>query len=290
MVACPYGRFQSVLLDRRSLIVGYDYRRGEPRGQLARRAAPTTPPRRGRLRRLRRLRRDVPDGYRHPRRAADGVHPLHAVHGRVRLGHGAHRPPARTDPLQLARRAGGGAPSHPAAAHRDLPAALAACGACSAGRSRTGRAPTSPCCAASAAPSLPALGRGVEPDPDQDRQPVRGRPSLPDRAGRRRTARTSTSSRPTTRSRGGACGHGHGLRDGAASGFTRARGRCASESATVWTSPTRCPIGCSGPRPGPSREAPPEPMTKAPAQRAGTGRWASWPYSWPGPAPISRSW
>jgi cytochrome c oxidase accessory protein FixG len=37
MVACPYGRFQSVLLDRRSLIVGYDTRRGEPRGHLERR-------------------------------------------------------------------------------------------------------------------------------------------------------------------------------------------------------------------------------------------------------------
>jgi cytochrome c oxidase accessory protein FixG len=34
MVACPYGRLQSVLLDRRSLIVGYDRRRGEPRGKL----------------------------------------------------------------------------------------------------------------------------------------------------------------------------------------------------------------------------------------------------------------
>lgn len=33
MVACPYGRLQSVLLDRQSLIVGYDARRGEPRGQ-----------------------------------------------------------------------------------------------------------------------------------------------------------------------------------------------------------------------------------------------------------------
>ncbi len=31
IVACPYGRFQSVLLDRQSLIVGYDTRRGEPR-------------------------------------------------------------------------------------------------------------------------------------------------------------------------------------------------------------------------------------------------------------------
>jgi cytochrome c oxidase accessory protein FixG len=33
IVACPYGRLQSVLLDRQSLIVGYDARRGEPRGQ-----------------------------------------------------------------------------------------------------------------------------------------------------------------------------------------------------------------------------------------------------------------
>jgi cytochrome c oxidase accessory protein FixG len=32
IVACPYGRFQSVLLDRQSLIVGYDTSRGEPRG------------------------------------------------------------------------------------------------------------------------------------------------------------------------------------------------------------------------------------------------------------------
>lgn len=34
LVACPYGRFQSALLDRSSLIVGYDERRGEPRGKL----------------------------------------------------------------------------------------------------------------------------------------------------------------------------------------------------------------------------------------------------------------
>ncbi|MEO6773665.1 MAG: cytochrome c oxidase accessory protein CcoG [Kofleriaceae bacterium] len=31
IVACPYGRLQSVLLDRQSLIVGYDTQRGEPR-------------------------------------------------------------------------------------------------------------------------------------------------------------------------------------------------------------------------------------------------------------------
>lgn len=41
IVACPYGRLQSVLLDRRSLIVGYDPNRGEPRmrGIKARAAA-----------------------------------------------------------------------------------------------------------------------------------------------------------------------------------------------------------------------------------------------------------
>jgi cytochrome c oxidase accessory protein FixG len=34
LIACPYGRFQSVLLDRKSLIVAYDHRRGEPRGKI----------------------------------------------------------------------------------------------------------------------------------------------------------------------------------------------------------------------------------------------------------------
>ena len=34
ILACPYGRFQSVLLDRQSLIVGYDEARGEPRERL----------------------------------------------------------------------------------------------------------------------------------------------------------------------------------------------------------------------------------------------------------------
>ncbi|MCB1049173.1 MAG: cytochrome c oxidase accessory protein CcoG [Acidobacteria bacterium] len=34
IIACPYGRFQSVLLDKESMIVGYDTNRGEPRGVL----------------------------------------------------------------------------------------------------------------------------------------------------------------------------------------------------------------------------------------------------------------
>lgn len=33
IVACPYGRFQSVMLDRDSMIVSYDRTRGEPRGR-----------------------------------------------------------------------------------------------------------------------------------------------------------------------------------------------------------------------------------------------------------------
>lgn len=42
ILACPYGRLQSVLLDKRSLIIGYDERRGEPRGKAtkAHRALP----------------------------------------------------------------------------------------------------------------------------------------------------------------------------------------------------------------------------------------------------------
>lgn len=38
LIACPYGRFQSVMLDRRSRIVGYDVGRGEPRGKGKRKA------------------------------------------------------------------------------------------------------------------------------------------------------------------------------------------------------------------------------------------------------------
>lgn len=32
LIACPYGRWQSALLDAQSLVVAYDYNRGEPRG------------------------------------------------------------------------------------------------------------------------------------------------------------------------------------------------------------------------------------------------------------------
>jgi cytochrome c oxidase accessory protein FixG len=39
ILACPYGRLQTVLLDRQSTIVGYDATRGEPRGKAGKRAA-----------------------------------------------------------------------------------------------------------------------------------------------------------------------------------------------------------------------------------------------------------
>ena len=33
IVLCPYGRLQSALLDNHSMVIGYDTKRGEPRGK-----------------------------------------------------------------------------------------------------------------------------------------------------------------------------------------------------------------------------------------------------------------
>lgn len=40
IVVCPYGRLQGVLLDKNSIVVAYDYKRGEPRGKLTRKNNP----------------------------------------------------------------------------------------------------------------------------------------------------------------------------------------------------------------------------------------------------------
>ena len=40
-VVCPYGRLQGVLLDRNSMLVAYDYKRGEPRGKYDKRVERT---------------------------------------------------------------------------------------------------------------------------------------------------------------------------------------------------------------------------------------------------------
>ncbi len=42
ILACPYGRLQSVMLDRDSLIISYDRRRGEPRGKVRQSAGTET--------------------------------------------------------------------------------------------------------------------------------------------------------------------------------------------------------------------------------------------------------
>jgi len=38
IVVCPYGRLQGVLLDKNSIVVAYDHKRGEPRGKLKKKA------------------------------------------------------------------------------------------------------------------------------------------------------------------------------------------------------------------------------------------------------------
>ncbi len=40
IVVCPYGRLQGVLLDKKSIVVAYDYVRGEPRGKIKKEKGP----------------------------------------------------------------------------------------------------------------------------------------------------------------------------------------------------------------------------------------------------------
>lgn len=45
IVVCPYGRLQGVLLDKNSIVVAYDYKRGDPRGKVQKKsAAPANKP------------------------------------------------------------------------------------------------------------------------------------------------------------------------------------------------------------------------------------------------------
>lgn len=43
IVVCPYGRLQGVLLDKNSIIVAYDHKRGEPRGKASKKQAEQAP-------------------------------------------------------------------------------------------------------------------------------------------------------------------------------------------------------------------------------------------------------
>ncbi|KAA3610301.1 MAG: cytochrome c oxidase accessory protein CcoG [Calditrichaeota bacterium] len=40
VIVCPYGRFQSVLLDKTSIVISYDFLRGEKRGKVSKRKEP----------------------------------------------------------------------------------------------------------------------------------------------------------------------------------------------------------------------------------------------------------
>lgn len=42
LVVCPYGRLQGVLLDKHSIVVAYDYKRGEPRHKYSKKEVPDT--------------------------------------------------------------------------------------------------------------------------------------------------------------------------------------------------------------------------------------------------------
>lgn len=44
IIVCPYGRLQSVLLDNKSIVVAYDFVRGEPRGKMSKNEPASTPP------------------------------------------------------------------------------------------------------------------------------------------------------------------------------------------------------------------------------------------------------
>jgi cytochrome c oxidase accessory protein FixG len=43
LIVCPYGRLQGVMLDQNSIVVAYDYMRGEPRGKIRREEAKSNP-------------------------------------------------------------------------------------------------------------------------------------------------------------------------------------------------------------------------------------------------------
>lgn len=77
VIVCPYGRFQSVLMDSQSLVITYDTKRGEPRHtpQLKAAGAPV-----GDCVNCYRCVQVCPCRDRRPPRRANGVHGLHGLH------------------------------------------------------------------------------------------------------------------------------------------------------------------------------------------------------------------
>ena len=82
---CPWPRIQAALTDEYALNVTYRYDRGEPRGSVKKneRVARARPAGR-RLRRLPAMRPCLPDRRRYPRRRQPRLHPVRALHRRLR--------------------------------------------------------------------------------------------------------------------------------------------------------------------------------------------------------------
>ncbi len=100
---CPYARFQSVMFDQDTLVITYDRERGRATWLACEKRRPQGKGPGG-LRRLRHLRAGLPDGDRHPQRAAVRVHRLRRLHRRVRPGHGKGRLSEGADPLRHGQR------------------------------------------------------------------------------------------------------------------------------------------------------------------------------------------
>ena len=90
---CPWPRIQAALTDEHALNVTYRYDRGEPRGSVKKSRGFARTRRAGRrLHRLLSMRLCLPDRRRHPQRAQSRLHPVRAVHRRLRRRHGEDRP------------------------------------------------------------------------------------------------------------------------------------------------------------------------------------------------------
>ena len=98
---CPWPRIQAALTDEHALNVTYRYDRGEPRGSVKKNAAlRAAGPARRRLHRLLPVRLCLPDRRRHPQRPQSRLHPVRAVHRRLRRRDGEDRPAAAADRLR----------------------------------------------------------------------------------------------------------------------------------------------------------------------------------------------
>ncbi len=98
---CPWPRIQAALTDEYALNVTYRYDRGEPRASLKKAAAlHAARPAGRRLHRLPAMRACLPDRRRYPRRPQSRLHPMRAVHRRLRRGDGEDRPADAADRLR----------------------------------------------------------------------------------------------------------------------------------------------------------------------------------------------